>query len=323
MRPTTFNDIAREVGMLRLDATVIRLTLSEVKAYGRHHPESKDHRRRTDSGPLSMTASSSRRRWQSLSEAIAFSPTYPSDRSPLILRQDALSTAEGFEAYTGGDDKDKTETTHRINVNESMTLTTEQYIEAAGSTAISRLPLPPPFAATPRMTSPFDQPGTQLIRPSRAIRRSEASRVNPPTLHITSTQSLAVTSPNDHGTYCTSTVKASWQQLLIYDDAVTATAQSQTPRNGPEARHQGQLHGSYTAPSTRTLTLETLTPGSRLRRRRAGATSPAGMDTPGFVGLYGGMENSDEAVLYDAEMRHLFTSRRDVRGRQEDEQVSE
>ncbi|GKT57253.1 hypothetical protein CT0861_11597 [Colletotrichum tofieldiae] len=293
-------------GMLRLDATVIHLTISEVKAYGRHHHNSKDHRRRTDSDPLSMTTSS-RTRWQSPTEAIHSPLTYPSERLPLILPKHAFSTAEGFEVYTGGDDDDKTETTHSINVNETMALTTEQYTAPSGSTAISRLPLPPPF----------DQPGT-LIRPSRAIGRSEASHFALPTLRTPSARSLAVTSPDDHGTHRTATVRASLRQLLIYDDAATAIAQPQTPRNVPEARHQSQLHGSYTAPSTRTLTLETLTPSSRLRRRRAGATSPAGMVTPGFVGLYGGMENSDEVVLYEAEMRHLLTSRRDVRGRQEE-----
>ena len=89
---------------------------------------------------------------------------------------------------------------------------------------------------------------------------------------------------------------ASTPRLAVYNDAVPASLQPQTPLHLPEARHQSRLLGSYhrdrsayTAPvrRTRAATRE----GAAYRRRLMAAA-----DTPGrgFRGLYGGAENLED-----------------------------
>ncbi|KAK2029455.1 hypothetical protein LX32DRAFT_638980 [Colletotrichum zoysiae] len=292
--------------MLRLDATIIRLSLSEVKDYGRNR-QSKGQRGRADTDPLASTISP-QTGWQSLYEPTDSPHTYPSDRSPLIMPHNLSTAGDRVEISTdgssggssGGNRNDKNNNRSEadkpfsIDIHGALTLSTGQHTDCTGSTSILRQPLPPPFAATPGVSSPLFQPSTP-IRSSRTIELIEASHVAPPTL----------TSPYGHDAHHTAAVRASFQRIVIYDDVVAAEAQPQTPRNVPESRHhQSRFHGPYTAPSSRPFTLQTFTPASRSRRprRRAGARSPVGMNTPGFVGLYGGLENSDEAVVYDAEM---------------------
>ncbi|KAH8677726.1 hypothetical protein BX600DRAFT_450580 [Xylariales sp. PMI_506] len=86
-------------------------------------------------------------------------------------------------------------------------------------------------------------------------------------------------------------------QLRVYNDALPTSTQPQTPQNVPEARHQSRLRGSYTAPPTRaerqSASLSNTTGG-----RRGVVRSPPGLTTPGFRGLYGGVENSDDTDLY-------------------------
>ncbi|OBR03719.1 hypothetical protein CH63R_12846 [Colletotrichum higginsianum IMI 349063] len=289
--------------MLRLDATSIRLVLSEVEAYGRQQ-DSNDDRRRIDNNLLDKTASS-KARWQSLFEQTDFPFTYIGEGSPPDTRHDALSTSE-LSDDDDGDDNDKTDMTLSGTAVETVGQATEQYTDPAPSVAIPRLPLPPPFASTPRMSSPSNQPGIQSIRSSGDTRVSEASRTIYQMLHSPPRRSLAVTSPYEHGAYRTPTLRVSLRRLTIYDDATPAA----------EIRHQG-LHGSRTAPGTSSLASETSTPGSSSRRHRAGVTSPTRMDTSGRVGPFGGGENSDEAVLYDAEMRRWLVSRRVARGGRE------
>ncbi|TQN70454.1 hypothetical protein CSHISOI_05018 [Colletotrichum shisoi] len=293
--------------MLRLDATTIRLVLSEVEAYGRQQ-DSNDDRRRIDNN-LSDKTASSKARWQSLFQRTDSPFTYIGEESPPDTRHDALSTSE-LSDDDDDDDNDKTDMTDMTlsgTAVETVGQATEQYTDPAPGVAIPRLPLPPPFASTPRMSSPSNQPGIQSIRSPGDTRVSEASRTVYQMLHSPPRRSLAVTSLYEHGAYRTPTLRVSLRRLTIYDDATPAA----------EIRHQSRLHGSRTAPGTISLASETSTPGSSSRRHRTGATSPTRMDTPGRVGPFGGGENSDAAVLYDAEMRRWLVSRRVARGGRE------
>ncbi|KAK3320697.1 hypothetical protein B0T19DRAFT_245711 [Cercophora scortea] len=97
-------------------------------------------------------------------------------------------------------------------------------------------------------------------------------------------------------------------RFRIYNDHLPALSQPQTPQNLPEARHQSRLHGSYTVPARRTsphpfrtLTTSQARHGTRLRRN----VSPAGLQTPGFRGLYGGIENTDDSALFEQASQNL------------------
>ncbi|KAF4955137.1 hypothetical protein FGADI_4719 [Fusarium gaditjirri] len=81
----------------------------------------------------------------------------------------------------------------------------------------------------------------------------------------------------------------------VYSDRLPVEEQPQTPRQLPEARHQSRFDGVYTAPVRgRRVRVETDDAPVTVRRRRAGRnTSPVGLRTPGFQGLYGGSENAD------------------------------
>ncbi|TLD13986.1 uncharacterized protein PgNI_03693 [Pyricularia grisea] len=111
----------------------------------------------------------------------------------------------------------------------------------------------------------------------------------------------------------------------IYNDEMPAAEQPQTPQNLPEARHRGRLGGPFTAPLTRIgmahgsattaaraaiaiLTPTTVSRGDRARRE----PSPPGLNTPGFRGLYGGLENTDDAVLHEAGYRMTSRDSRDL-----------
>ncbi|KAI1095229.1 hypothetical protein F5B19DRAFT_504674 [Rostrohypoxylon terebratum] len=80
----------------------------------------------------------------------------------------------------------------------------------------------------------------------------------------------------------------------IYNDALPASSQPQTPHNLPEARHRSRLYGSYTAPH------HCLASHRSSVGRPAGDTtsSPSGLEISGFQGLYGGRENSEDSALF-------------------------
>ncbi|KAI0518467.1 hypothetical protein F5B22DRAFT_653961 [Xylaria bambusicola] len=83
----------------------------------------------------------------------------------------------------------------------------------------------------------------------------------------------------------------------VYDDSLPASLQPQTPMNLPETRHQSRLHGFSTVPARpvgmrRSAQRPTI---SQLRQRDT--QSPSVLATPGFQGLYGGIENSDDTRL--------------------------
>lgn len=85
--------------------------------------------------------------------------------------------------------------------------------------------------------------------------------------------------------------------VVVYNDSLPASMQPQTPQNVPEARHQSRLLGAYTAPVMRAEPISARhvgTVGPSRRRDR----SPFGMETPGFRGLYGGIENSEDSTLF-------------------------
>ncbi|EWY86506.1 hypothetical protein FOYG_11035 [Fusarium oxysporum NRRL 32931] len=82
----------------------------------------------------------------------------------------------------------------------------------------------------------------------------------------------------------------------VYSDRLPVEEQPQTPRQLPEARYQSRFDGVYTAPVRgRRVRVEIDDAPVTVRRRRAGRnTSPVGLRTPGFQGLYGGSENADD-----------------------------
>lgn len=86
-------------------------------------------------------------------------------------------------------------------------------------------------------------------------------------------------------------------RLHVYNDSVPASAQPITPRHLPEARHQSQLLGSYTAPVLRSRQDATYH-RSIVGNAGAQGRNPIGLEIPGFRGLYGGAENSDDSALY-------------------------
>lgn len=124
---------------------------------------------------------------------------------------------------------------------------------------------------------------------------------------LTRDTNYATRSTRDHSTdygeaeASTSPRNATRGQLQIYNDSLSPSAQPETPQNLPEARHQSRLRGSYTVPARHGSPLDIPTPTtSRRRQTRPGTNpSPTGLQTPGFLGLYGGIENSDEAQLFE------------------------
>lgn len=88
-------------------------------------------------------------------------------------------------------------------------------------------------------------------------------------------------------------------RFRVYNDLLPRVGQPETPENLPEARHQSQLQGSYTVPARLSSPFPVQTPTARrLRRRGRRSPSPPGLRTPGFLGLYGGIENTDDATLF-------------------------
>ncbi|RYP08087.1 hypothetical protein DL764_002127 [Monosporascus ibericus] len=92
-------------------------------------------------------------------------------------------------------------------------------------------------------------------------------------------------------------------RFAVYDDSVPASLQPQTPLNLPEARHQSRLHGAYTAPVVRVETRSAYQSGAvRGRPNRGG--NMVSTETPGFRGLYGDIENSEDSMFEEASRLH-------------------
>lgn len=107
--------------------------------------------------------------------------------------------------------------------------------------------------------------------------------------------------------------------LRVYNDSIPASLQPQTPQHLRESRHQSRFHPAYTAPVDPVVGILDTSRSARSIRshhRNARSDSPRGMRTPGFEGLYGGQENTDDDQLFDRAARRLWalvSARRDGR----------
>ncbi|KAI7913757.1 hypothetical protein M0657_002872 [Pyricularia oryzae] len=184
---------------------------------------------------------------------------------------------------------------------------------------------------TPPRSSSLQAGGLESLPSSGAPERSASHRPRPPVVILRSLESsihAALNAPQVMGessALYTDVAQPSSSSSLqldgnhdfqIYNDELPADQQPQTPQNLPEARHSGRLGAALTAPVTRigvvqdsaaataraAIALVTPTTASRRERPRR-EQSPPGLNTPGFRGLYGGLENTDDAVLYEAGYR--------------------
>lgn len=85
--------------------------------------------------------------------------------------------------------------------------------------------------------------------------------------------------------------------IPVYTDMLGLLPQPQTPSNPPGSHHRSRLEAASPIGSRGRAfaAADQETPALTSRRRRREG-SPAGLQTPGFVGLFGGMENADESV---------------------------
>ncbi|OTB04584.1 hypothetical protein M426DRAFT_11473 [Hypoxylon sp. CI-4A] len=88
--------------------------------------------------------------------------------------------------------------------------------------------------------------------------------------------------------------------LRVYNDALPASSQPQTPYNLPEARHRSRLNGSSTAPLPRRISRPVYhaRQPSAEQEGRDGTNFPSNHQARGFRGLYDGQENADESTLF-------------------------
>lgn len=100
-----------------------------------------------------------------------------------------------------------------------------------------------------------------------------------------------------------------YRRLRVYDDRVPASLQPQTPQHLPEARHQSRYHSSFTAPVGQPYASPHQLRAGFRRGRGTRSESPLGLDTPGFTGLYGGQENTDDDVMFERVAQRLFLRR--------------
>ncbi|KAI8630847.1 hypothetical protein F5Y19DRAFT_483488 [Xylariaceae sp. FL1651] len=121
----------------------------------------------------------------------------------------------------------------------------------------------------PRHSSPTPSPRSTGTTPSSLPRRAESD-------------SIVVDTP----------------RIRVYNDFLPASSQPQTPFNLPEARHQSRLYGTYTAPIQHAAMRRSAQRSTGSHIRPEDDHSPLGMTTPGYQGLYGGLENSDDTRLY-------------------------
>lgn len=84
----------------------------------------------------------------------------------------------------------------------------------------------------------------------------------------------------------------------VYTDASPSASQPQTPSNLIHMRHGRQTQNPFTAPVHGGQNRRGLGQTSTRRRHPQRMHSPAGLNAPGLEGLYGGLENSDDSVLF-------------------------
>lgn len=159
-----------------------------------------------------------------------------------------------------------------------------------------RRPARDPFRGTPDDVAHFDfedeEPGEELALGAKhpSAQRSSSSTTGADTPEDSS---------DEESPASTADMPRTPSQFRVYNDFLPASSQPQTPQNLPEARHQSHLRGSHTVPA-RYPVYPPRTPRPDRRRgvSRVRDLSPPGLQRPGFTGLYGGMENSDDLVLY-------------------------
>ncbi|OBT66332.1 hypothetical protein VE03_04920 [Pseudogymnoascus sp. 23342-1-I1] len=129
---------------------------------------------------------------------------------------------------------------------------------------------------------------------------SRSSRASPTTPRVSQDNRIAssATRPGPANT--------PYRRLRVYDERVPASLQPQTPEQLPEARHYSHYHSSYTAPAGRRHASAQQPRWEPTHRRWRRSGSPAGLDTPGFAGLYGGQENTDDEVMFEQAAQRLF-----------------
>ncbi|KJZ72042.1 hypothetical protein HIM_08603 [Hirsutella minnesotensis 3608] len=86
--------------------------------------------------------------------------------------------------------------------------------------------------------------------------------------------------------------------MRVFDDSIPSMLQPRNPMYLPGFRHQSRIEWNSAHRPSRRVTIQApnpfpVSPGFILRRE----SSPTGLTSPGFRGLYGGWENSDEVAL--------------------------
>ncbi|KAB5583694.1 hypothetical protein GE09DRAFT_1079782 [Coniochaeta sp. 2T2.1] len=188
-------------------------------------------------------------------------------------------------------------------------------------------PLPPPFSHTPRVTSgevktpmyvdtvdsdsdqeQAEASGTRGLPPATPVRRSSLTATarrlaisetqgEPSLTHafeqyaedVSRTSSRRIQSTNRHHRYnMPSTQHASDEQREA--DVMPPSTRA---RMSPFQIYNDSL------PASSPLDISTPTTSRAWRQEARQNATPAGLQTPGFLGLYGGIENSDEAALFE------------------------
>jgi hypothetical protein len=164
--------------------------------------------------------------------------------------------------------------------------------------SVAGSPAPRVISGAERRTDdPYPHTSSRLLRSAARIVESylrSPSRGSP----LPNADDLSTgMSTQERGVRRVSTPRVTDARLRVYNDSIPASVQPQTPLNLPEARHQSRLHGPHTAPVTR-AGQRAAHHAERSHPGHGRASSPPVVNTPGFQGLYGGVENSDDFTLY-------------------------
>ncbi|KXH42288.1 hypothetical protein CSIM01_10235 [Colletotrichum simmondsii] len=236
--------------MLRLDPTVIRITLSEVKQYERQ-------RKAQDRGGRGNDAHSSRQAPTSCllhdSMRLRFVP------DSILPDQESIEIYDSPTAFDHHDDDDDGETV--VDGSEKMDTSpsdSEDEGEEDGSESMQdayedrlpgRLPLPLPFSATARVTTATNHPGNIIWLP-RGLRHGEPRRIAHLSPETLSTRAAAVMSRHDD-----LSPRQTLRQITFRDNDAANTWQSHAPGDSTEAQQHGRLQPpflpSISSPSSR------------------------------------------------------------------------
>ncbi|KAG7047999.1 hypothetical protein JMJ77_0011337 [Colletotrichum scovillei] len=240
--------------MLRLDPTVIRITLSEVKQYERQ-------RKAQDRGGRGNDAHSSR-------QAPTSGPLHDSLRlrfvpDSILPDQERIEIYDSPTAFDHRDDDDDGETvvddSEKINTSPSESEDEREedrsesmedaYEDRLPGLNTPRLPLPLPFSATARVTTATNHPGN-VIRLPRGMRHGEPRRIAHLSPETLSTRAAAVISRHDD-----LSTRQTLRQITLHNNDAANTWQSHAPGDSTEAQQHGRLQPpflpSMSSPSSR------------------------------------------------------------------------